>query len=122
MAGFIAALVARPSPLPERLTYRILAWIACGLLLTMHLPVAIAGRVLTARVLTAGAIEAIASGSSDMRSSINRDRSPDVEDRNVIFVTQADETARMSLPPSRLPVQLQQPKAFADPLAVAARS
>jgi hypothetical protein len=78
MASFIAALVTRPSRLPERLTYRMPAWIACGLLLMMHIPVAIAGRVLTA--------EAIASGSRDMRSFINLDKSPDVENKNVIVV------------------------------------
>jgi hypothetical protein len=83
MASFIAALVTRPGPLPERLTYRVPAWIACGLLLMMHIPVAIAGRVVTARVLTA---EAIASGSRDMRSFINLDKSPDMDNRNVIVV------------------------------------
>jgi hypothetical protein len=83
MASFVAALVTRPGPLPERLTYRIPAWMACGLLLLMHIPVAIAGRVLTAEVLTA---EAIASGSRDMRSFINLDKSPDVENKNVIVV------------------------------------
>ncbi|MGA2787321.1 MAG: hypothetical protein ABSF60_07315 [Verrucomicrobiota bacterium] len=78
MASFIAALVTRPDPLPERLTYRIPAWIACGLLLLLHIPAAIAGRVLTAEV--------IASGSRDMRSFINLDKSLDVENKNVIVV------------------------------------
>ena len=78
MASFVAALVTRPGPLPERLTYRIPAWITCGLLLMMHIPVAIAGRVLTA--------EAIASGSKDMRSFINPDKLPDVDNKNVIVV------------------------------------
>ena len=78
MASFVAALVTRQGPLPERLTYRIPAWITCGLLLMMHIPVAIAGRVLTA--------EAIASGSKDMRSFINLDKSPDVDNKNVIVV------------------------------------
>ena len=78
MASFVAALVTRQGPLPERLTYRISAWITCGLLLMMHIPVAIAGRVLTA--------EAIASGSKDMRSFINLDKSPDVDNKNVIVV------------------------------------
>jgi hypothetical protein len=78
MASFVAALVTRPGPLPERLTYRIPAWIACGLLLMMHIPVAIAGRVLT--------VQTIASGSKAMSSFINLDKSPDVDNRNVIVV------------------------------------
>jgi hypothetical protein len=86
MASFIAALVTRPGLLPERLAYRVPAWIVCGLLLTMHIPVAIAGRVVMAGVATAENIEAIASGSRDMRSSINRDKSPDVDNKNVIVV------------------------------------
>ena len=49
IASFIAALVARPGPLPERLACRVPAWIACGLLLLMHGPVPIVGRVLTAQ-------------------------------------------------------------------------
>jgi hypothetical protein len=83
MASFIAALVTRPGPLPERLAYRIPAWFACGLLLLLHIPLAIAGKVLTAEVLTT---EAIASGSRDMRPFINLDKSPDVENKNVIVV------------------------------------
>lgn len=78
MASFIAALVTRLGPLPERLTYRIPAWFACGLLLLLHIPLAIAGKVLTT--------EAIGSGSRDMRSFINLDKSPDVENKNVIVV------------------------------------
>ena len=78
MASFVAALVTRPGPLPERLTYRIPAWIVCGLLLMMHIPVAIAGRVLT--------VQTIASGSKAMSSFINLDKSTDVENKNVIVV------------------------------------
>ncbi|MGB7747457.1 MAG: hypothetical protein WBN75_09235 [Verrucomicrobiia bacterium] len=78
IAGFIAALIARPSPLPERLAYRAPTWIACVLLLLMHGPVPIVGRVLTA--------EAIASGSNGMRYLITVDKSPDVENKNVIVV------------------------------------
>ena len=78
MASFVAALVTRPGPLPERLTYRIPAWIACGLLLMMHIPVAIAGRVLT--------VQTIASGSKAMSSFINVDKLSDMENKNVIVV------------------------------------
>jgi hypothetical protein len=57
IASFVAGLIARPSPpssqgdfgvinrLPEWLTYRILAWAACALLILAHGPGAIAGRV-----------------------------------------------------------------------------
>jgi hypothetical protein len=78
MASFVAALVTRPGPLPERLTYRIPAWIACGLLLMMHIPVAIAGRVLT--------VQTIASGSKAMSSFINVDKLSNMENKNVIVV------------------------------------
>ena len=78
MASFVAALVTRPGPLPERLTYRIPAWIVCGLLLLLHIPVAIAGRVLT--------VQTIASGSKAMSSFINVDKSSNMENKNVIVV------------------------------------
>ncbi len=78
MASFIAALVTRPSPLPKRLTYRIPAWTACILLMLMHVPVAIAGRVLT--------VEAIASSFKGMRYFINLNNSPDTGNKNVIVV------------------------------------
>ena len=78
IASFVAALVTRPGPLPERLTCRIPAWIACGLLLLMHIPVAIAGRVLT--------VQTIASGSKAMSSFINVDKLSNMENKNVIVV------------------------------------
>jgi hypothetical protein len=78
IANFIAALVTRPSRLPEGLTYRIPAWIACVLLILMHIPVAIAGRVLT--------VEATAFGFNGMSYFINLDNSPDTENKNVIVV------------------------------------
>jgi hypothetical protein len=78
IASFVAALITRPGPLPERLTCRIPAWIACGLLLLMHIPVAIAGRVLT--------VQTIASGSKAMSSFINVDKLSNMENKNVIVV------------------------------------
>jgi hypothetical protein len=57
IASFVAGLITRPSRLPEWLTYRILAWIACVLLILIYVPGAIAGRVVvvkeTAHVLDA---------------------------------------------------------------------
>jgi len=48
IASFVAGLITRR--LPEWLTYRILAWIACVLLILVHVPGAIAGRVVTVKV------------------------------------------------------------------------
>jgi hypothetical protein len=53
LASFVGALLTRPSPLPAARSYRILAWIACGLLLLAHIPGAIAGRVLAAKGIPA---------------------------------------------------------------------
>ncbi len=78
IASFMAALVARPSPLPERLAYRVPAWIACILLMLIHVPGAIAGRVLT--------VEAINFGSNAMRYFINVDSLPGAENKNVIVI------------------------------------
>ena len=78
IASFVAALFTRPSPLPERSAFRIVAWIACGLLLLIHGPVAIGSRALT--------VEAINFGSKATRYFINVDQSPDVENRNVIVI------------------------------------
>src|SRR5664279_4246653 len=78
IASFIAALVTRPSRLPERLAYRLPAGVACVLLLLLHGPVAIGSRILT--------VEAIAFGSNAMRDFINVDKSPDAENKNVIVI------------------------------------
>lgn len=78
MAGFMAALFTRPGLLPERSIYRIVAWIVCVLLLLIHVPGAIAGRVLT--------VEAINFGSRLTRYFINVDQSPDAENKNVIVI------------------------------------
>ena len=78
MARFIAALVARPNGLPDRLAYRIPAWVACIVLLIMHVPVAIAGRILTVHTLN--------TAPKGIRNFVKVDRSPDIEDKNVVVV------------------------------------
>jgi hypothetical protein len=45
IASFIAGVVSRPNLLPERKGYRILAWVACVLLILVHGPGAVAKRV-----------------------------------------------------------------------------
>ena len=45
IASFISGVVSRPNLLPERKGYRILAWVACVLLILVHGPGAIAKRV-----------------------------------------------------------------------------
>jgi hypothetical protein len=78
IASFVAGLITRPSRLPESLVCRIPAWVACALLMLMHVPGAIAGRVL--------AVNAIAFASEGMNHFINIDNSPDAENKNVIVV------------------------------------
>jgi len=50
IASFIGDLITRQSWLPECLPYRILAWIACVLLILAHVPGAVAGRVAAVKV------------------------------------------------------------------------
>ncbi|MGA9452273.1 MAG: hypothetical protein WBW41_13120 [Verrucomicrobiia bacterium] len=45
IASFVAGVVTRPNSLLEQRAYRILAWVACGLLILVHGPGAVAGRV-----------------------------------------------------------------------------
>jgi hypothetical protein len=52
IASFVAGLFTRPNPLLEQRAYRILAWVACVLLILVHGPGAIAKRV---AVVKAGA-------------------------------------------------------------------
>jgi hypothetical protein len=52
IASFVAGLFIRPNPLPEQRAYRILAWVACVLLILVHGPGAVAKRV---AVVKAGA-------------------------------------------------------------------
>jgi hypothetical protein len=52
IASFVTGLFIRPNPLPEQRAYRILAWVACVLLILVHGPGAVAKRV---AVVKAGA-------------------------------------------------------------------
>ncbi len=78
IASFMTALFRRPGRLPERLAYRIPAWIVCVLLMLVHIPGAIAGRVLT--------VGAIDFGSHAVRYFINVDTTADPENQNVIVI------------------------------------
>jgi hypothetical protein len=78
IASFVAGLIMRPSWLPERLPYRILAWAACVLLILAHVPGAIAGRVVMVRAtpLVFNLLE----------GAVSLGDSPDAENKNVIVV------------------------------------
>jgi len=78
IASFVAGLITRPSRLPEWLTYRILAWIACVLLILAHVPGAITGRV--------AAVEAAPFIFDGPNNLIDVGNSPDAENKNVIVV------------------------------------
>ena len=91
IASFVAGLITRPSPpsspmgdsgamnrLPEWLTYRILAWIACVLLILIHVPGAIAGRVV--------AVKATACVLGGMNRLGDVGDWPNIENENVIVV------------------------------------
>jgi len=49
IASFVAGVFTRPSLLPERKGYRLLAWVACVLLILVHGPGAIAKRVVVVK-------------------------------------------------------------------------
>jgi hypothetical protein len=76
IASFVAGLITRR--LPESLTYRIPAWAACALLILVHIPGAIAGRVL--------AVEATAFTFNGLGYLSKIGNSPDVENKNVIVI------------------------------------
>jgi hypothetical protein len=78
IASFVAALVTRPNPLPGWLAYRMVAWITSILLLLIHVPGAIAGRVLT--------VGAIDFGSHAVRYFINVDATADAENKKAIVI------------------------------------
>ena len=91
IASFVAGLVARPDPSsplrghgavsaswPQSRVYRTVAWAGCGLLMVLHVPGAIAGRVLAASG-TALALKA-----SNYFADIGN--SPDVGTKDVIVV------------------------------------
>jgi hypothetical protein len=78
IASFVAGLITRPSRLPEGLACRILAWIACVLLILIHVPGAIAGRVL--------AVKATAFALDGMNRLCDVGDWPNIENENVIVV------------------------------------
>jgi hypothetical protein len=78
IASFIAGLITRPSRLPEFLPYRILAWVACVLLILAHVPGAIAGRVAT--------VKAAPFAFNGVTRLINPGDWPNIENENVIVV------------------------------------
>jgi hypothetical protein len=90
IASFVASLITRPSRLPEWLTYRILAWVACVLLILMHVPGAIAGRVVM--------VKATPFVFNLMKGAINLGDSPDVENKNVIVVNAPCPLAAVCVP------------------------
>jgi hypothetical protein len=77
IACFIAGLISRPSRLPEFLPYRILAWVACVLLILAHVPGAIAGRVVAVKA---------AAFFNGVTRLINPGDWPNIENENVIVV------------------------------------
>lgn len=83
IASFIAGLIARPGRLPERPAYRILAWVACVLLILVHVPGAVAERVAMAQALA----------SSDRMNRLNRFCDPgdwpNITNEDVIVVSTA---------------------------------
>ena len=78
IASFVAGLITRLNPFPEWLACRILAWIACVLLLLVHVPGAILGRIATVKV------------TAHLRDGANRlcdvGDWPNLENQNVIVV------------------------------------
>ena len=103
IASFVAGLIARPAPpsspvrdygainrLPEWLTYRILAWIACVLLILIHVPGAIAGRVV--------AVKATAHVLWGMNGLGDIGDWPNIENENVIVVNPPSVLAFISAP------------------------
>jgi hypothetical protein len=103
IASFVAGLIARPAPpsssvrdygainrLPEWLTSRIPAWIACILLILIHVPVAIAGRVV--------AVKATAHVLWGMNGLGDIGDWPNIENENVIVVNPPSVLAFISAP------------------------
>ena len=78
IASFVAGLITRQSRLPKFLPYRILAWIACVLLILAHVPGAITGRIV--------AVKAAPFVFDGMNNLINVGNSPDAENENVIVI------------------------------------
>ncbi len=78
IATFLAGLLSRPGWLPHSLSYRVLAWAACALLLLAHGPGAVAGRVLvTARLRPSW---------EHVERALDIGNPPGLEDKDVIIV------------------------------------
>jgi hypothetical protein len=90
IASFVAGLITRPSSSLERLTCRILAWIACILLILIHVPGAIAGRVI--------AVKATAHVLYGMNGLGDIGDWPNIENENVIVVNPPSVLAFISAP------------------------
>jgi hypothetical protein len=88
IASFFAGLITRR--LPEWLTYRILAWIAFVLLILIHVPGVIAGRVVT--------VKTIAFVSDAMNRLGDIGDWPNIENENVIVVNPPVVAALASAP------------------------
>jgi hypothetical protein len=92
IASFVAGLITRR--LPKSVSYRILAWTACVLLLLMHIPGAIAGRIL--------AVEGTAFALKGLTSFSNIGNSPDVENRDVIVINAPCQLALAYAPANKI--------------------
>ena len=88
IASFVAGLITRR--LPEWLAYRILAWVACVLLILMHVPGAIAGRV--AMVKATPFVFNLLKGATTLGDS------PDAENKNMIVVNAPCPLAAVCVP------------------------
>ena len=78
IASFLAGLLSRPGWLPHSLTYRIPAWAACALLVLMHGPGAVAGRLL----VTAGLRPSL----QGLNRVLDIGNPPGVENKDVIVI------------------------------------
>jgi len=90
IASFVAGLITRPGRLPEGLASRILAWIACVLLILAHVPGAIAERV--------KAVKVTPNVFNVMSRLINLGDPPDAENKNVIIVNEPGPFALIHVP------------------------
>jgi hypothetical protein len=90
IASFVAGLITRPGRLPEGLASRILAWIACVLLILAHVPGAIAERV--------KAVKVTPKIFNVMSRLINLGDLPDAENKNVIIVNEPGPFALIHVP------------------------
>ena len=78
IASFLAGVLCRPGSLPHSLTYRIPAWAVCALLVLMHGPGAVAGRLL----VTAGLRPSL----RGLNRVLDIGNPPGVENQDVIVI------------------------------------